>query len=108
MSNIITFRGYKLECYPQPNNAYWGICRELGIRVKEDTLELLERKFHQRVSSIKYLVYLLWRCDREDYYCTESFQFGIEDLLEYLPELIEEIKEIESDNTILNVEIKKL
>jgi|SRR4028118_1143441 hypothetical protein len=108
MSNIITFRGYNLEYYPQPNNTYWGICRELGIRVREDTLELLEWEFNRKVESINYIVYLLWSCDQEDYYCTNSDQYGIEDLVEHLPELEERIKEIERRNTILNVEIKKL
>ena len=43
--SIYIFRGYELECYPQPNNKYWGICRELGIRVREDSFELLAKKF---------------------------------------------------------------
>jgi len=108
MMNSLVFRSYRLEYYLQPDNSYWGICRELGIRVREDTLELLEWKFHQKVDSIKYLVYILWTCDQEEYYCTGSDQYGIEDLEEYLSQLEERIKDIERKNTILKVEITRL
>jgi len=37
---IYNHKGYELEYYPQPNNTYWGICRELGIRVREDTFRM--------------------------------------------------------------------
>jgi hypothetical protein len=108
MSNVVTFRGYKLEYYPQPNNTYWGICRELGIRVREDTLEEVKSRFREALTKAKYLVYILWRCDQEEYYCTDSERYVIEDLQEHLPELTKKIQEIESRNTIELVEMTRL
>lgn len=109
MSSSITFRGYSLEyCQQQPNGSYQGICIELGVRVKETTLELLEKSFQEKVASLKYIVSFSYRCDQEEYYCTEDYQYGVEDLLQYLPELVEEIEEIESQNTVLNIQISKL
>lgn len=106
--NAYTFRGYELECYPQPNNTYWGICRELGIRVREDTFELLTNKFCEEVEKMKYQIYLSWICDQEEYYCTDNDIYSVEDLLESLPELVERIEKIETKNTILSIEIKRL
>lgn len=106
--NIYTFRGYEFECYPQPNSTYWGICRELGIRVREDSFELLTKKFCEEVKKMRYSIYLSWICDQEDYYCTESEQYSVEDLVESLPELVEKIKKIETRNTILNIQISRL
>lgn len=106
--NIYIFRGYELECYPQPNNKYWGICRELGIRIREDSFELLAKKFQEQVQKMKYQIYLSWICDQEDYYCTNSEQYSVEDLVESLPELVEKIEKIESRNTILNIQISRL
>ncbi len=108
MRDSITFRGYSLEYCQQPNGTYQGICIELGVRVKEITLELLEKSFQEKVEALKYLVSFSYRCDQEEYYCTEGYQYGIEDLVEYLPELVEEIKEIESTNSVLNIQITKL
>lgn len=104
----IIYKGYDLECYPQSNNTYWGICRKLGIRVREDNLELLAKKFQEQVKKMEYQIYLSWICNQEDYYCTESEQFSVENLLESLPELVKRIEEIESKNTILNIQISRL
>lgn len=106
--NIYTFRGYELECYPQPNNTYWGICRELGIRVRGDSFTLLAANFQQEVEKAKYKVYLLWSCDQEEYYCTNDDVYVIEDLQESLPELAERIQDIEKRNTIIAVDVNKL
>lgn len=106
--NIYTFRGYELECYPQPNSTYWGICRELGIRVREDSFELLAKRFQEQVERMKYQIYLSWICDQEDYYCTNEDRYSVEDLLEFLPKLVERIEEIEKRNTILNIQISRL
>lgn len=106
--SIYTFRGYELECYPQPNNTYWGICRELGIRVQADSFELLTTKFCEEVEKIKYTIYLSWICDPEDYYCTEGEKYSVADLVESLPELVERIEKIESRNTILSIQISRL
>lgn len=105
---VYTFSGYELECYLQPNNTYWGICRELGIRVRADTFELLINKFCEEVEKMKYSIYLSWRCDQEDYYCTNDDRYSVEDLVESLPELLEKIEKIESRNTVLNIQISRL
>jgi len=105
--NIYTFRGYELECYAQPNNKYWGICRELGISVREDSFELLTKKFREEVEKMKYSIYLSWESG-EEYPCTDGEQYSVENLLESLPELVEKIEKIESRNTILNIQISRL
>lgn len=57
---------------------------------------------------MKYKIYISWSCDRYDYYCTDSEEFVVNDLEEYLLELPEKIEYIRRTcGSIISIQINK-
>lgn len=56
---------------------------------------------------MKYKVYISWRCDQEEYYCTDSEEYEIYDLEEFLFKLPKKIEYIERRGTIISIQINK-
>lgn len=57
---------------------------------------------------MKYRVYLTWRCDHYEEYCTDNEVFEVEDLEKFLTELPRKIESIEKRGTIISIQVSKI
>jgi hypothetical protein len=56
---------------------------------------------------MRYLIYISWRCDQEEYYCTDSQSYEVDDLGEFLLELPKKIEYIERRGTIISIQVSR-
>lgn len=57
---------------------------------------------------MRYRVYLTWRCDHYEEYCTDNEVFEVEDLEKFLIELPKKIESIEKRGTIISIQVSKI